>query len=55
MRLPWSQRCEISVDNRSIQWRHALPGVPDHWKRYLADVRATHGRKYKLMGLLKEL
>jgi uncharacterized Zn finger protein len=30
-------------------------GQPDDWARYLADVRTTHGRKYKLMGLLKGL
>ena len=30
-------------------------GQPDRWRSYLANIRTTHGRKYKLMGLLKNL
>ncbi len=27
----------------------------DEWQSYLADLKARHGRKYKLMGLMKGL
>ena len=30
-------------------------GQTEAWERHIADVRATHGRKYKLMALLKGL
>ncbi len=30
-------------------------GRPPDWKAYLAEIKATHGRKYKLMGLLQGL
>lgn len=47
--------------DRAVSWlRHArdayhAAGQADAWERYLAEVRATYGRKYKLMGLLKGL
>jgi len=47
--------------DRAVSWlRHArdayhAAGQADTWERYLAEVRATYGRKYKLMGLLKGL
>lgn len=30
-------------------------GQPDRWRSYLANIRSVHGKKYKLMGLLKNL
>ena len=50
-RLAW--RAEQLAEWAGDAYRAA--GQPDDWARYLADVRATHGRKYKLMGLLKGL
>jgi uncharacterized Zn finger protein len=47
--------------DRAVNWlrrarnAYRAAGQSDDWERYLAEVRATHGRKYKLMGLLKEL
>ncbi|MEI7768714.1 MAG: hypothetical protein WCI67_01940 [Chloroflexales bacterium] len=47
--------------DRAVSWlrrardAYRAAGQPDDWARYLADVRTTHGRKYKLMGLLKGL
>lgn len=47
--------------DRAVSWlrraRDAFraAGQADAWERYLADVRATHRRKYKLMGLIKGL
>jgi uncharacterized Zn finger protein len=34
---------------------YSAAGQTEGWERYMADVRATHGRKYKLMALLKGL
>ncbi|PDV97453.1 SWIM zinc finger family protein [Candidatus Chloroploca asiatica] len=47
--------------DRAVNWlrrardAYHAAGQADAWERYLAEVRAIHGRKYKLMGLLKEL
>ena len=40
---------------RRVRDAYRAAGQADDWARYLVDVRTTHGRKYKLMGLLKEL
>ncbi len=45
----------------AVAWlRHARDAYlaadrADEWQRYLADLKARHGRKYKLMGLMKGL
>lgn len=47
--------------DRAVSWlrrardAYRAAGQADAWERYLAGVRAMHGRKYKLMGLLKAL
>ncbi|WP_129632849.1 SWIM zinc finger family protein [Candidatus Oscillochloris fontis] len=47
--------------DRAVSWlrrardAYRAAGPADDWERYLAGVRATHGRKYKLMGLIKGL
>ena len=47
--------------DQAVRWlrrardAYRAAGQADAWDRYLAGVRATHGRKYKLMGLLKGL
>ncbi|NJN18843.1 MAG: SWIM zinc finger domain-containing protein, partial [Oscillochloris sp.] len=47
--------------DRAVNWlrrardAYRAAGQGDAWERYLTEVRATHGRKYKLMGLLKAL
>mgnify|MGYP001262129649 CR=1 FL=1 len=47
--------------HEAVTWlRHARDAYramnrDDEWRRYLADLKQTHGRKYKLMGLMRGL
>ncbi len=40
---------------RYVKNTYRTAGQANIWTDYLANIRTTHGRKYKLMGLLKQL
>ena len=40
---------------RRVRSAYEVSGGMEQWRKYYAKVSAKHGRKYKLMGLLKPL
>ena len=40
---------------RRVRSAYEVSGGMEQWRKYYAEVSAKHGRKYKLMGLLKPL
>ena len=54
LQIDWDRYHHAVAWLARVQQAYKRMGRLDEWAAYLAGLREKHGRKYKLMGLMKE-